>query len=138
MLETALLECCSPLVQPTLSEGQAVELERLFKALADRHRVRILNLLAGTEDAVCVCKLMPALGLAQPTVSYHLKLLLEAGVLERERRGRFGYYRLVPGVFDQLSRLVGGPGSQAPNRLAPAVVAKRPSADAVPVIVDLR
>ena len=74
---------------------QAVELERLFKALADRHRVRIVNLLAGADEAVCVCKLMPALGLAQPTVSYHLKLLVDAGLLERERRGRFSYYRLT-------------------------------------------
>ena len=69
----------------------------MFKALADRHRVQILNLLAGADDAVCVCKLMPALGLAQPTVSYHLKLLVDAGLLERERRGRFSYYRLAPG-----------------------------------------
>lgn len=103
-----LIDCCSPLVWPTLSEGEAVELERLFKALADRHRVRILNLLAGAEDAVCVCKLIPALGLAQPTVSYHLKLLVESGLLERERRGRFGFYRVAPGALVRLGELVSG------------------------------
>jgi len=104
--DTSLIDCCSPLVRPTLSEEQAVELERLFKALADRHRVRILNLLAGADDAVCVCKLMPALGLAQPTVSYHLKLLVDSGLLERERRGRFGYYRIAQGALDRLGELV--------------------------------
>lgn len=103
-----LIDCCSPLVRPTLTQAQAAELERLFKALADRHRVRILNLLAGAEDAVCVCKLMPALGLAQPTVSYHLKLLVDAGLLQRERRGRFAYYGLVPGALDRLGDLVRG------------------------------
>jgi ArsR family transcriptional regulator len=107
--QSSLIDCCSPLVRPTLSEGEAAELERLFKALADRHRVRILNLLAGAGDAVCVCKLMPALGLAQPTVSYHLKLLVEAGLLERERRGRFAYYRLAAGALDRLGELVRGP-----------------------------
>lgn len=103
------MDCCSPLVRPTLTEAQAAELERLFKALADRHRVRILNLLAAADDAVCVCKLMPGLGLAQPTVSYHLKLLVDAGLLERERRGRFGYYRIAAGALDRLGELVRGP-----------------------------
>src|SRR3990172_11937560 len=109
MPESSLIECCSPLVRPTLSDRHAVELEQLFKALADRHRVRILNLLAGADDAVCVCKLEPALGLAQPTVSYHLKLLVEAGLLERERRGRFSYYRIAPGSLDRLGALVSEP-----------------------------
>jgi ArsR family transcriptional regulator len=109
MSPTSLIDCCSPLVRPTLTGAQAVELERLFKALADRHRVQILNLLAGAEDAVCVCKLMPALGLAQPTVSYHLKLLVDAGLLERERLGRFSYYRLTAGALDRLGELVRGP-----------------------------
>ena len=113
MATETLIDCCSPLVRPTLTRAQAVELEQVFKALADRHRVRILNLLAGAEDAVCVCKLMPALGLAQPTVSYHLKLLVDAGLLERERRGRFSYYRLVPGALDRLGELVRGPDALA-------------------------
>ncbi len=108
MLKTPVLDCCCPLAEPTLSKGQAVELEQLFKALADRHRVRILNLLAATEDAVCVCKLMPALGLAQPTVSYHLKLLMDVGLLEREQRGRFSYYRLTAGALERLGELVRG------------------------------
>ena len=108
-MENPPLDCCTPLVHPTLSAGQAVELERLFKALADRHRVRILNLLAGADDAVCVCALMPALDLAQPTVSYHLKLLVGAGLLERERRGRFVYYRIAPGALERVGDLVHRP-----------------------------
>lgn len=106
MPEETLIDCCSPLAQPTLSESDAVELERLFKAIADRHRVRILNLLASSGEAVCVCKIMPALGLAQPTVSYHLKLLVGAGLLERERRGRFAFYGIAPGALARLGDLV--------------------------------
>ena len=109
MPPTSLIDCCSPLVRPTLTPAQAAELEQLFKALADRHRVQIVNLLGSSDDAVCVCKLMPVLGLAQPTVSYHLKLLVDAGLLERERRGRFSYYRLAVGVLDRLGELVRGP-----------------------------
>jgi ArsR family transcriptional regulator, arsenate/arsenite/antimonite-responsive transcriptional repressor len=111
MARRPVIDCCSPLVRPTLTQPQAVELEQLFKALADRHRVRIVNLLAGSDEAVCVCKLMPALGLAQPTVSYHLKLLVDAGLLERERRGRFSYYRLTTGALDRVGELVRGPAA---------------------------
>ena len=104
----ALLEGCCPLAQPTLSEDEAAELEQLFKALADRHRVRIVNLLAGAAGPVCVCHLEPTLDLAQPTVSYHLKQLLDAGLLKRERRGRFIHYRLADGALDRLGELVRG------------------------------
>ncbi len=109
MPDSSLIDCCSSLVCPALTQAQAAELEGLFKVLADRHRVRIVNMLAAAEDAVCVCDLEPALGLAQPTVSYHLKLLTEAGLLERERRGRFSHYRLAPGALDKLGALVGLP-----------------------------
>ena len=98
---------------PATSEPDPAELEQLFKALADRHRIRILRLLARADDAVCVCKLEPALGLAQPTVSYHLKLLVNAGLLERERRGRFSYYRLAPGVLERLGTLMNVPAQEA-------------------------
>lgn len=98
-----LVDCCAPLAAPALGDAEAVELERLFRALGDRHRVRILNtLLAAAGDAVCVCELVPALGLAQPTVSYHLKQLAAAGLVERERRGTYAYYRLVPDVLERL------------------------------------
>ncbi len=104
--ESPLIDCCAPLVRPTLTEAQAAELEELFKVLGDRHRIRIVNMLAAAGEAVCVCELEPALGLSQPTVSYHLKLLMQAGLLERERRGRFAYYGLVPDALDRLGELV--------------------------------
>ena len=105
-----LVECCTPLGGSTLSEAEAAELERLFRTLADKHRVKILNMLVQSGgEAVCVCELVPPLGLAQPTVSYHLKQLADAGLLERERRGTFAYYRLVPGALERLSSLLAVP-----------------------------
>lgn len=112
-----LVACCKPITRPTLSDAQAVELETLFKALADRHRVKILNLLAQAGDeAICVCDFVPPLGLKQPTVSYHLKLLVDAGLLQREKRGSYAYYRLASGALGRLSDLVA-----APPQLAHAV-----------------
>ena len=107
MKSLPLVECCTPLAGSSLSDDQAAELERLFRTLADRHRVKILNMLvqAGGE-AVCVCEFVPTLGLAQPTVSYHLKQLADAGLLARERRGTFAYYRLAPNVLERLSALL--------------------------------
>ena len=105
-----LVACCKPIARPTLSEAQAVELETLFKTLADRHRVKILNLLARAGDeAICVCDFTDPLGLKQPTVSYHLKLLVDAGLLKREKRGSFAYYRLADGALDRLGDVVAAP-----------------------------
>jgi ArsR family transcriptional regulator len=106
MTEIARAKGPSPVARPTLSEAEAAELEQLFRALADRTRLRILDLLADADDAVCVCNLEPVLGLAQPTVSYHLKLLVDAGLLERERRGRFGFYRIPAGASERVCVLV--------------------------------
>jgi ArsR family transcriptional regulator len=101
-----LIQCCTPLAGSTLREAEAAELEQLFKALADRHRVRILNMLVRAGDEpVCVCEFVPTLGIAQPTVSYHLKQLTDAGLLARERRGTFAYYRLVPGALERVAQL---------------------------------
>ena len=97
--------CCTP-VAPAIPEARAQKLERLFRALADRHRVQILSILVATEDAVCVCELVPALGLSQPTVSYHLKQLVDAGLLERERRGTFAYYRIRDDATEWLAPLL--------------------------------
>jgi ArsR family transcriptional regulator len=87
----------------SLSDERAVELETVMKALADRHRLRIVNLLlrAGGEP-VCVCEVQPLLGLSQGTVSYHLKQLAEAGVIQREERGTYSYFSLVPGALDAV------------------------------------
>jgi len=109
-----LVACCKPIARPTLSDAQAVELETLFKALADRHRVKILNLLAQAGDeAICVCDFVAPLALKQPTVSYHLKLLADAGLLQREKRGSFAYFRLAPGALGRLGDVVAPPPALA-------------------------
>jgi ArsR family transcriptional regulator, arsenate/arsenite/antimonite-responsive transcriptional repressor len=86
--------CCTPLGAPSLSDDQAQATAQLFKALADPHRVKILNLLATSPEPVCVCEFTGPLGLSQPTVSHHLKRLVQAGLLEREQRGTWAYYSL--------------------------------------------
>src|SRR3954468_11053191 len=105
--------CCSP-GSPPLDQRVAQQLAVRFKALADPGRVAIVNQLAGAEE-VCVCDFIGTLGLAQPTVSHHLKVLREAGLVEVARkRGTWVYYRLVPEAVDQLAFALGGPaGSEA-------------------------
>ena len=105
MKKIDLAGCCNP-VAPAIPAARARELERLFRALGDRHRVQILAILLAADDAVCVCELVPALGLAQPTVSYHLKQLVDAGLLERERRGTFAYYRVTDDAAEWLAPLL--------------------------------
>jgi ArsR family transcriptional regulator, arsenate/arsenite/antimonite-responsive transcriptional repressor len=90
----APVACCTPVAAPDITPGQAHTLASVFKALADPHRVRIVNLLANAAEPVCVCDFMPQLGLSQGTVSFHLKKLLAVGLLEREERGTWAYYSL--------------------------------------------
>jgi ArsR family transcriptional regulator len=112
--ELQLLECCTPLAGSALSAGEAVELERLFKALADRHRLQILNCLVRADgESVCVCEFQPLLGIKQPTVSHHLKQLVDAGLLEREKRGTYAYYRLKPGSLDRIGGILAEPVAAA-------------------------
>ena len=83
----------------------------MFKALADPARVRIVNLLANAPDAACVCDLTPHLDLSQPTVSFHLKKLLKAGILERSQRGKWAYYSLRPGVLSEIAAALNPEGT---------------------------
>ena len=99
-----LIACCTPLAND-LSEEEAAELEALFGALADKHRVKIVSMLLKAGEACCVCDLEPELGISQPTVSYHLKRLLAVGLLERERRGTFAFYRLAPEAIGRVRAL---------------------------------
>ncbi len=110
MTDLPVIECCTPLAGSSLSDERAVELEAVLKALADRHRLRIVNLLlrAGGEP-VCVCEVQPLLGLSQGTVSYHLKQLVEAGVITREGRGTYSYFSLVPGALDAVREVFSTP-----------------------------
>jgi ArsR family transcriptional regulator len=111
MTALPLVQCCAPIAEPGLTEDEAGELERVFKALADRHRVKILNrLLQAGGEAVCVCDLEELLPLKQPTVSYHLKQLLDAGIVEREKRGSFAYFSVAPGALQRVCALLGSDG----------------------------
>src|SRR5919206_3461735 len=100
------VSCCGPLAAPTLSNLEATATADLFKALADPARVRILNVLATSGEPVCVCHLTEPLGLSQPTVSHHLKKLTDAGLLEREQRGRWAYFSLRPQAVAKLASVV--------------------------------
>ena len=107
MTSLPLLQCCAPLGDAALGDDEARELEVVFKALADRHRVKIINRLIVAREAVCACDFEPLLGLRQPTVSYHLKQLLNAGIVTRERRGTFAYFSLADGALERVSTLLG-------------------------------
>jgi ArsR family transcriptional regulator, arsenate/arsenite/antimonite-responsive transcriptional repressor len=102
-MTTDLAVCCAPLGAPSLSDDQAEATAKVFKALADSHRVRIVNLLATSPEPVCVCEFTEPLGLSQPTVSHHLKKLLDAGLLEREQRGTWAYYSLDRDTLGRLA-----------------------------------
>src|SRR6266498_5535637 len=95
--------CCAPLAAPVLDEEEAAATAELFKALADPARVRIVNVLATTDEPVCVCELIEPLGLAQPTVSHHLKKLTDAGLLEREQQGKWAYFSLKRDAVEKLA-----------------------------------
>ena len=103
MSALAAVACCAPLAAPTLDEGEALATAELFKALSDPARVRIVNALARSEEPVCACEFEPALGLSQPTVSHHLKKLTDAGLLEREQRGRWAYFSLKRDAVETLA-----------------------------------
>lgn len=93
--------CCAPLFDDPLSPGEAERLAGALRVLADPARLRLLSLIAAAGEA-CVCHLTAPLGLSQPTVSHHLKVLHEAGLLEREGRGVWAWYRLVPGRLEAV------------------------------------
>jgi ArsR family transcriptional regulator len=100
-----LAACCSPVTGGVLEPAQAERLAHIFKALGDPTRVRLVSLIAAHEGAeACVCDLTEPVGLSQPTVSHHLKLLVEAGLLTREQRGRWSFYRIVDGALDNLAQ----------------------------------
>ena len=104
-MKTQPVLCCGPST-PVLDPDEAGVLAERFKALADPARVTILNRLAGADE-VCVCDFVAALDLAQPTVSHHLKVLRDAGLVESSRRGTWAFYRLVPDAVDALREALG-------------------------------
>src|SRR5215475_6861180 len=99
--------CCSPITGGVLDEDAAERLARVFRALGDRHRVRLLSLIAAADGGeACICDLTAPLRLSQPTVSHHMKLLVEAGLVTREQRSKWAYYRVVPDSVDGLGSML--------------------------------
>jgi ArsR family transcriptional regulator len=99
-------------VREVIQLAEAETLAERFKALGDPTRLRLISLVAAHEDAeACVCELTEPVGLSQPTVSHHLKILVEAGVLNREQRGKWAYYRLVPETLNVLAELITTPAT---------------------------
>jgi ArsR family transcriptional regulator len=112
--------CCARVLRTRLGRGDAEALATAFKAIADPGRLRLLSFIAGQPGAeACVCNLVEPLGLAQPTVSHHLKVLTDAGLLARERRGTWMFYRLVPERVEALRQALALPsGKPAVKRSA--------------------
>lgn len=98
--------CCPPLVQEALSPEQAAELALMFKTLGDPVRLRLLSMIASHGGEVCVCDLLPPFQLTAPTISHHLKVLREAGLIDCERRGTWVYYWLQRGALARLGRVL--------------------------------
>jgi len=104
--------CCAPLSREPLSREQAEQVAPLMKALADPVRLRLMSLVASHPGGeACVCDLNDAFDLSQPTISHHLKVLYDSGLLDREKRGVWVYYRARPGALASLGALIGDPSS---------------------------
>ena len=103
--------CCAPITREPLSADAAQRLAGVLKAIAEPTRLRLLSLVAAHPGGeACLCELTDPVKLSQPTVSHHMKVLVDAGLLAREQRGRWAFYRLVPGAFDALALLLSSPG----------------------------
>jgi ArsR family transcriptional regulator len=104
--------CCVPIAQASMSEEDAEATAAVMKSLGDAARVRIVNLLANAGEPVCVCDLTPSLGLAQATVSYHLKKLMSVGLLRREQRGTWAYYSVDGDALARLATVIDAKGGR--------------------------
>lgn len=103
--------CCAPLADGALDQESAAQLAAVLKALADPVRLRLVSIIASTPGGeVCACDLPRLLDRSQPTMSHHLSQLVKAGILDREQRGRWAWFRLRPGQLDALASLLGSAG----------------------------
>jgi ArsR family transcriptional regulator len=104
LLDSDLALCCAPVTGGALSDLAAERLAHLFKALSDPSRVKLISLIAASEDGeACACDLTGPVGLSQPTVSHHMRILLDAGLVTREQRGKWAYYRVDDDALVQLA-----------------------------------
>ncbi|MCS5721817.1 metalloregulator ArsR/SmtB family transcription factor [Herbiconiux sp. CPCC 203407] len=105
LLTTDAEACCTPVTGGVLAVDEAERIARTFKALGDPTRVRLLSLIAASEGGeACICDLTEPVGLSQPTVSHHMKQLVDAGLAVREQRGRWAYYRVVTDALDRAAQ----------------------------------
>ena len=95
--------CCQPVAYPDVERAQAERVARIAKALGDPIRLQLVDVLRGHAGKVCVCELVPLFDLSQPTVSHHLKVLRDAGLVDSERRGLWAYYYVIPDALKELS-----------------------------------
>ena len=115
---------CSPVSGEPMDLPAAERLAGVLKALAEPTRLRLLSLVAARADGeACICDLTAPVGLSQPTVSHHMKVLTDAGLLTREQRGKWAYYRLVPRALDTLAALL----TSGPAPASPAAAGRRPT-----------
>jgi ArsR family transcriptional regulator len=101
------IACCTPVRTDSLDEEQAVVLAQSFAALSDPIRLRLLSFITSVDDEVCACDLVEPSGRSQPTVSHHMKILVDAGLVTREKRGLWVWYRAVPSRLDALRSVLG-------------------------------
>jgi ArsR family transcriptional regulator len=101
------VQCCAPIAREPMSAEAAQQLATVLKAIAEPTRLRLLSLVAAHAGGeACICDLTEPVRLSQPTVSHHMKVLVDAGLLTREQRGKWAFYRLVPGAFDALAQFL--------------------------------
>jgi ArsR family transcriptional regulator, arsenate/arsenite/antimonite-responsive transcriptional repressor len=103
-------ECCTPLLRQPITAAQAEGLARMLKALADPVRLQLVSMVAAHDGGeACVCELTGPLGLTQPTISHHLKILVDAGIFTRDKRGVWAYYALIPSALSALAAVLTPP-----------------------------
>jgi ArsR family transcriptional regulator len=109
--QTSTQACCTPLLREPLTAAQAASMAQLLKALADPVRLRLVSIVAAHDGGeACVCELTEPFGLSQPTISHHLKILVDAGIFTRDKRGVWAYYALAPGVLEAVAAALSAPG----------------------------
>lgn len=110
VIPSRISACCAPLAGGVLDDQTADQLSRSFKALGDPTRIRLLSLIAAADDGeACICDLTEPVGLTQPTVSHHMKLLVDAGLVTREQRGKWAYYAVVRSALTELGAVLTEP-----------------------------
>ncbi|MES1248546.1 MAG: metalloregulator ArsR/SmtB family transcription factor [Actinomycetota bacterium] len=105
MRQETAIDCCAALDAPRISDAEAEATATIFRALADVSRIKIVNVLATSHEPVCICNLTDPLGLTQPTVSHHMKKLLDAGLVDREQRGKWAYFSLNATALETLASI---------------------------------